>query len=68
MWGHYRRCVQRHLYARQGTAPKRTYLSKNPTFTLRLRSLLREFPDAHVVVLVRDPERHLPGWEHVGVH
>ena len=27
--------MQRHLYARWGTTPQRTYLSKNPTFTLR---------------------------------
>lgn len=36
------------------------YLSKNPTFTLRLKSLLRAFPDAEVVVMVRDPFQAIP--------
>ncbi|GBG32135.1 Hypothetical Protein FCC1311_083602 [Hondaea fermentalgiana] len=36
------------------------YLSKNPTFTLRLRSIFESFPDANVVVMVRDPFRAIP--------
>jgi omega-hydroxy-beta-dihydromenaquinone-9 sulfotransferase len=49
----YRRCIQRHLYCR---GPGLTYLSKNPSHTGKIDSLLREFPDAHIVYLYRNPE------------
>ncbi len=50
--GFYRSCLQRHVYAHGGGA---TYLSKNPSFSAKLESLLEEFPDARIVYLVRHP-------------
>lgn len=53
----YRRLVQRHLHeAPEGAR----LLSKNPSFTPFVRSLLEEFPDARVVGCVRDPRRVVP--------
>lgn len=49
----YARSVQRHLHA-AGAAGKH-YLAKNPALTPKLASLLRRFPDATVVCLVRSP-------------
>ena len=36
------------------------FVSKNPTFTLRIDSLYEAFPDARIVVLVRDPQESVP--------
>lgn len=52
----YRDCVQRHLYARGGTH----FLSKNPTFTLRIASIFEYFPDANIICSVRDPADAVP--------
>jgi len=49
----YRSCIQRHLYA-HGSRPV-TYISKNPSFSAKLESLLAEFPDARIIYLVRHP-------------
>mmetsp|Transcript_9411 Transcript_9411/g.18652 ORF Transcript_9411/g.18652 Transcript_9411/m.18652 type:complete len:671 (-) Transcript_9411:460-2472(-) len=46
----------RHLQRRR----KVRYLAMNPTFTLRLKTLFETFPDANVVVMVRDPFRAIP--------
>ena len=53
----YRTCVQRHLLARRrdGMGEPCTFLSKNPTFTLRISTLFEYFPDARFVCMVRDP-------------
>jgi hypothetical protein len=61
----YRQIVQRHLYFYSHCYPTISgkgafddgivFLSKNPAFTMRLESLYREFPDASVVCMVRDP-------------
>ena len=48
----YRNCIKRHLYARGGGH----YLSKNPSHTGRIDALLREFPDARIIYLLREPE------------
>ena len=48
----YRRSVQRHLFARR-TIPH--YLSKNPSFSPKITSILEEIPEARVVYLVRNP-------------
>ena len=53
----YRACIQRHLYAE---GDDRRLLSKNPSFTPFLRSLLETFPDARVICCVRDPARVVP--------
>jgi hypothetical protein len=53
----YRRMVQRHLHEAPRSA---RLLSKNPSFTPFVRSLLEEFPDARVIGCVRDPRRVVP--------
>ncbi len=53
----YRRCVQRHLYVH---GPEKHFLSKNPAFTGKLRSLRSHFPDAKMVCLVRKPVELVP--------
>lgn len=61
LFAFYRTCVQRHLYARTlrlGFAPR--FVCKNPTFTLRLGSLLQAFPDALVMCAVRSPVQSVP--------
>jgi hypothetical protein len=48
----YHGCLRRHIY----THPGATYISKNPSFSAKLESLLTEFPDARIIYLVRHPE------------
>lgn len=55
--GFYRSCVQRHLYL---AGPEKALLSKNPSFTPFVRSLVDAFPDARLVCCVRDPTRAVP--------
>jgi hypothetical protein len=57
LMGFYRRALQRHLYL---AGPQKTLLSKNPSFTPFLRSLLESFPDAKVLCCVRDPAQVVP--------
>jgi len=52
----YSRCIRRHVYYRGG----RHYLSKNPTSTSKIRSILEWMPDARFVYLVRNPYDLLP--------
>ncbi len=53
--GFYRGCVTRHVaaHARSGASP--VYLAKNPAFSGKIRSLLRTFPDARFIYLIRNP-------------
>lgn len=53
----YRGMLQRHLYVH---GPQLRIVSKNPSFTPKIRSLLEVFPDARFVNLVRDPSELLP--------
>lgn len=53
----YRRCVQRHLYVH---GRQKHFLSKNPSFTGKLRSLASQFPDAKMVCLIRKPVDLVP--------
>jgi len=72
---YYKSCVQRHLYAREYISNKKSvgfrrrysavtqqvrYLSKNPSFTLRINTIFEKFPDAEIVVLVRNPFKAIP--------
>jgi hypothetical protein len=65
---YYKECIQRHLYYHQHTfrgqpipaAMPKVFLSKNPTFTLRLSTLTGIFPDAEILVLVRNPVESIP--------
>jgi hypothetical protein len=67
----YRDCVRRQLYL-NGT--DRLHLSKNPTFAGRVETLIEAFPDARIVVPVRNPYETIPsllklmriGWQHLG--
>lgn len=53
----YRDMVKRHLYA---WGRGRHFLSKNPSFAAKVVSLHETFPDARLVVPLRDPEEVLP--------
>lgn len=53
---YYKQCIQRHLYySNMSGSASRVFVAKNPTFTLRLFSLKKVFPDAQIVCLLRDP-------------
>lgn len=52
----YRAMLQRHLYAHSG----KTYLGKPPTFSSAIPDLLRLFPDARFIHLVRHPVYVVP--------
>jgi hypothetical protein len=67
----YRDCVRRQLYL---NGPEKTHLSKNPIFAGRVASIIESFPDAKIVVNVRDPNETIPsllklvrgGWKMLG--
>jgi hypothetical protein len=58
----YHEAVRRHLYA---NGANKVHLSKNPTFSGRIESLIEEFPDARFVVLVRNPLEAIPSLLHL---
>ena len=60
--GFYSDCVQRHVYARAlwTGQRRRTFVSKNPPFTLRIASLRRAFPSCRVACMLRDPVESVP--------
>lgn len=53
----YRECIRRQLYL---NGPHKTHLSKNPTFTGRIESLIELFPDAKFVIPYRNPLETMP--------
>jgi hypothetical protein len=53
----YRDCVRRQLAFCGGD---RVHLSKNPTYCGRVESLLETFPDARIVVTMRNPTETIP--------
>ena len=53
----YKECIKRQLYL-NGT--NKIHLSKNPTFSGRVESLIEAFPDARIVVLMRNPYETIP--------
>lgn len=67
---YYRDCMKKHIYARFGkhalthantsSSHRVTYLSKNPPFTLRLKTLHKTFPDCKIICMVRDPVQSVP--------
>ncbi|MEO2168796.1 MAG: sulfotransferase, partial [bacterium] len=67
----YRDCLRRQLYL---NGPDKTHLSKNPVFAGRVEALLETFPDARLVVPVRNPYETIPsllklmrgGWKRLG--
>jgi hypothetical protein len=68
----YRECVSRQLCFHGGD---RALLSKNPSFVMKIRSLLEEFPDAKFVYLIRNPFETIPSllklirtiWQGLGI-
>ena len=63
IFSYYRECIQRHLYASTLLVPSTSpsiYLSKNPTFTTRLHSIVQVFPDCHIACMIRDPVDSVP--------
>ncbi|MFP6664571.1 MAG: sulfotransferase [Deltaproteobacteria bacterium] len=67
----YRDCLRRQLYL---NGADKTHLSKNPVFSGRVEALLETFPDARIVVPVRNPYETIPsllklmrgGWKRLG--
>src|SRR4030095_2805717 len=53
----YAECVRRQLYL---DGAEEIHLSKNPIFCGRVQSLIETFPDARIVVCVRDPGETIP--------
>jgi hypothetical protein len=59
----YKRCVQRHLYARAGhQGQARHYLSKNPSASPKVDALYEFFPDAKIIYLARNPLDMIPSY------
>lgn len=67
----YRDCIRRQLHLNGGD---RVHLSKNPVFPGRTRALIETFPDARIVIPVRNPYETIPslmklmrsGWKGLG--
>ncbi len=53
----YRECIRRQLYL---NGSKKIHLSKNPTFTGRIETLIEFFPDAKFVIPYRNPLETVP--------
>ena len=71
LMGFYKDCVRRQLYLNGGD---KIHLSKNPVFAGRVASLIETFPDARIVVPIRNPYETIPsllklmrsGWKRLG--
>jgi omega-hydroxy-beta-dihydromenaquinone-9 sulfotransferase len=67
----YSDCIRRQIYL---NGRDRTHLSKNPVFPGRLETLLETFPDAQIVIPIRNPYETIPsllelmrsGWKALG--
>jgi hypothetical protein len=55
--GFYEDMLKRLLYCRPG---ERIHCSKSPQFTLKMRGLLEQFPDARFIVMLRHPYETIP--------
>jgi len=53
----YRECIRRQLYL---NGADKIHLSKNPLYCGRVEALIETFPDARIVVLVRNPDETIP--------
>lgn len=53
----YRSCIQRHLFFHGG---KKVYLSKSPSFSGHISTLIEAFPDAKFIYIVRSPYEVVP--------
>ena len=57
---YYKTCIKRHIFFHQ--AQKKHYLSKSPNFTPKIKTLLKNFPDAKIIYLVRNPMEMVPSY------
>jgi len=53
----FRKCVQKHLYT---YGKGRTYLSKSPSHTPKIKSLTSIFPDSRFICIFRQPDQAIP--------
>jgi hypothetical protein len=53
---YYKEVLQRHIYANNG----KRYISKSPTYSPKVKTLHKKFPDAKFINLVRSPLRVVP--------
>jgi hypothetical protein len=53
---YYQEVLKRHVYVNGG----KRYISKSPTFSAKVRSLHKQFPDAKFINLVRSPKNVIP--------
>lgn len=56
----YKGCLKRHIYYHK--AQKKRFLSKSPYFSSKLETILRYFPDAKIIYLVRNPMHMVPSY------
>jgi hypothetical protein len=62
----YKDCVKRHLYGHELLSLHShhqrplIYVSKNPTFTVRLKSLRNTFQNLRIVCMIRNPKQSVP--------
>ncbi|MEZ5571448.1 MAG: sulfotransferase [Halioglobus sp.] len=54
---HYRECIKRQLLLNGGN---KVHLSKNPVMSGWVQALIETFPDARIVVMMRDPAQCIP--------
>jgi omega-hydroxy-beta-dihydromenaquinone-9 sulfotransferase len=54
---YYKESLRRQLYLNGG---KKIHLSKNPVFCGRVETLINEFPDARIIVMMRNPNECIP--------
>lgn len=53
---YYQEVLKRHIFANGG----KRYISKSPTFSAKVRTLHKQFPDAKFINLVRSPKNVIP--------
>jgi len=53
---YYQGILKRHMYSNQG----KRYISKSPTYSAKVKTLHKQFPDAKFINLVRSPLRVIP--------
>lgn len=56
---HYRRCVQKHNYI-FNRQEDRVFISKNPTFTPKMQTLCKVFPEGKIIYMLRSPYKTIP--------
>lgn len=65
--GFYYRCVQKHNFIFNPRGRK-TFLSKNPTFTPKIRTLCEIFPQGKILYMLRTPYKTIPATISLATH